>query len=389
MPEIHALSVTLPPGLIAKIAGVPQCSDADAAAANCPADSQVGTTTIGAGSGSDPLFVPGNVYLTGPYNGAPFGLAIVVHAIAGPVDLGLVVVRAGVSVDPHDAHLTIVSDPLPSVLGGIPLRIKDVRIAVDRPGFIINPTSCAPSTIGGTITPNGGAPAGVSSPFQVGDCASLPVAPKFTMSTSGGHAKRSHPQLTVTLKQAAGQANLKSVAVTLPKALALSISSITVCPPAQLDAGTCPAGSQVGTATASSPLLPLPLSGPVFLVGNGTGLPALFVRLSGNGVNINVDAVTSITKSGQVVNTFPSIPDVALSSFTLTLKGGNGGLLTPSSDLCKSSMKGATKAIGQNGRSASGTPKVKANGCPKPKKKAKAKAKRKTKKTVRHTSRRA
>ena len=389
MPEIHGLTVTLPPGLIAKIAGVPQCPDDAAAAASCPAESQVGTATIGAGSGSDPLFVPGNVYLTGPYNRAPFGLAIVVHAIAGPVDLGLVVVRAGVSVDPHDAHLTIVSDPLPSILGGIPLRIRDVRISVDRPGFIFNPTSCAPSAIGGTITPSGGAPVDVSSRFQVGDCASLPVAPNFTLATSGGHKKRSHPQLTVTLKQRAGQANLKSVAVTLPKALSLSISSITACSPAQLDAGSCPSGSQVGTATASSPLLPLPLSGPVFLVDNGTGLPALSVRLAGNGVNINVDAVTSITKSGQIVNTFPTVPDVALSSFTLNLKGGNGGLLTPSSDLCSSPMKAATKAIGQNGKSASGSPKVKVNGCPKKKKaKAKPKTKKKTKRAAHHTSRR-
>jgi hypothetical protein len=375
MPDIHSLNVTMPPGLIAKITGVPLCSDAAAATGNCPADTQVGTTQIGAGAGSHPLYVPGNVYLTGPYKGAPFGLAIVVHAVAGPVDLGIVVVRAGISIDPHDAHLTIVSDPLPSILQGVPLRVRDVRINIDRPGFVQNPTSCAESTVGGTVFPSSGPGANVSTRFQVGDCASLPVAPKFKLATSGGHKQKSHPQVKVTLTQAAGQSNLKNVAVKLPKSLGVAVSSITVCTPAQLNSNTCPAASQVGTANAVSPLLPLPLSGPVFIVGSGTGLPALAVRLSGNGVNINVDAQTTLTKAGQVINTFPAVPDVALSSFVLTLHGGKTGLLTATKNLCTASKKASTNVLAQNGKRTTSSPSMKVGGCPKAKKHKKAKKK--------------
>jgi hypothetical protein len=286
----------------------------------------------------------------------------------------MVVVRAGISIDPHDAHLTIVSDPLPSILQGVPLRIRDVRINIDRPGFVINPTSCAESAVGGAITPSTGGAVPVSARFQVGDCASLPVAPKFKLATSRAHKQKSHPQVKVTLTQTAGQANLKNVQVKLPKSLGVAVSSITVCQPAQLDAGACPAASQVGTARAVSPLLPLPLSGPVFIVGSGSGLPALAVRLSGNGVNINVDAQTKLTKAGQVINTFPAVPDVALSSFVLTLHGGKTGLLTATKNLCTASKKAATNVLAQNGKRTTSSPTMKVGGCPKAKKKTKKKS---------------
>jgi hypothetical protein len=346
--HLKSLSATLPQGLLANVGTVPLCNDAAAAAGTCDASSQVGTTSVASGAGSTPFYLPGKVYLTGPYKGAPFGLSIVVPAVAGPFNLGTVVVRAAIAVDPNDAHLTVTSDDLPSILQGIPLRVRKIAVDINRPGFMTNPTSCAPMQVTGQINSIEGASSAVSSPFQVGGCAQLPFNPSMTAKLSGNLKKGGAPGLDVEVKSAAGQSNLKSVALTLPKVLSIALGGAS-CSAAQLAANTCPAASQVGTATASTPLLSSPLSGPVFLVNPaGGGIPSLFVRLSGSGLTINLPSKTAI-KNGALQATFDTVPDVSISSFKLSLKSGTGALLKSNAAVCSSSRLAAATLLGQNG----------------------------------------
>jgi hypothetical protein len=347
--HLKSLSATLPPGLLANVGSVPPCADAAAAAGTCDAASQVGTTSVATGAGSTPFYLPGRVYLTGPYKGAPYGLSIVVPALAGPFNLGTVVVRAAITVDPNDAHLTVVSDDLPSILQGIPLRLRKLEVDIDKQGFMTNPTSCAPMTVNGSIASIEGSTATVSSPFQVGGCASLPFAPAIAAKLTGSTKKGGTPGLDVTLKSAAGQANLRTVALTLPKFLGIPLGG-SVCTQAQLAADNCPAASKYGTATAATPLLPSPLSGPVYLVSpSGGGLPSLFVRLTGSGLTVNLTSKTEL-KNGALKATFQSIPDVAISDFKLSLKSGSGALLKSSAAACSSSRLAAATLVGQNGK---------------------------------------
>ena len=346
--HLKSLSATLPPGLLANVGTVPLCDNAAAAAGTCDPASQVGTTNVASGAGSQPFNLPGKVYLTGPYKGAPFGLSIVVPAVAGPFNLGTVVVRAAISVDPNDAHLTVVSDDLPSIIQGIPLRIRSIDVDINKQGFMTNPTSCAPMKVDGTINSIEGGSAAVSSPFQVGGCASLPFNPSVAAKLTGSLRKGGSPGLDVTLKSTSGQAHLRTVALTLPKVLGIPLGG-SACTQAQLAADSCPASSQYGTATASTPLLSGQLAGPVFLVSpSGGGLPSLFTRLSGSGVTVNLTSKTEI-KNGALKATFGSIPDVAINDFTLSLKSGSGALLKSSAAICSSSRLAAATLVGQNG----------------------------------------
>jgi hypothetical protein len=344
--NLHGLSVTLPPGLLAKVAGVPLCSDSDANAGTCPGGSQVGSVTSGAGVGPHPLFLPGKAYLTGPYKGAPYGLAVAVPAVAGPFDLGMVVVRQALNIDPTDAHATAVSDPFPTILQGIPLRIRRVDVKLDRPGFMLNPTSCDPMAITASLTSTGGLTAPVSSRFQVGGCSDLPFAPKLKIGLSGGRSQMTpgkHPSLTATYTQAAGQANTRGVKVALPLSLALDPNnSQHVCDhdaAAAVHGGDvpCPASTIVGTATAVTPLLPNPVSGKVYLVQgirfSKTGrkirtLPTLLLPLRGpDGVALDLRAQSAVVAK-KLVTTFGTVPDAPVSSFKLTITGGRKGILT-------------------------------------------------------------
>jgi len=266
--ELSGLSVTLPAGMLAKLAGVPECSDAQIATAqansaaaelaspSCPAGSQVGVADTGAGAGSDPFFTAGKVYLTGPYKGAPYGLVVVVPALAGPFDLGTVVVREALFVDPTDAHVTVVSDPFPTILDGIPLRLRRVDVVLNRPGFTLNPTSCDPASVTGALSSTAGAVASVSARFQVGGCQALGFSPGLKLSLSGKGKTHSgnHPTLTATLSEPSGQANITSAKVTLPLSLALDpVNSTHVCPYATAlavhgGAVGCPASTIVTTA---------------------------------------------------------------------------------------------------------------------------------------------
>jgi hypothetical protein len=356
--DLSGLSVKLPPGMVAKLAGVGECSEqqlasissaagtgaAQAANPSCPASSQVGTVTTGAGAGPDPFFLGGKAYLTGPYKGAPYGLAVVVPAVAGPFDLGTVVVRQALYIDPTTAQVTAVSDPFPTILQGIPLRIRRVDVNLNRPDFTINPTSCNPMAVAGTLTSTGGLSAPVSSRFQVGGCAALGFSPKLKMALTGKGKTRSgtHPTLIATLTQPFGQANIHTAKVTLPLSLALDPNnSQHVC---NYDAALavhggsvpCPASTIVGWATAVTPLLSKPLSGKVYLVqgirfshGNRIHtLPSLLIPLRGQ-IALDLRAKTSIPVHGaqKLVTTFSTIPDAPVSKFTLTINGGRQGIL--------------------------------------------------------------
>jgi hypothetical protein len=342
--ELSGLSVTLPPGVLAKLAGVAECSDAQVAQASCPAASQVGTAETGAGAGSDPIFLGGNVYLTGPYKGAPYGLAVIVPAVVGPFNLGNAVVRQALFVDPTDAHVTVVSDPFPTILPGtgIPLRLKQVDVSLNRPGFTVNPTSCARMSVTATLTSTAGAADNFASPFQVGNCQSLGFSPKLSIDLSGSARKSgAHPTLTANLTPPSGQANIANARVTLPLSLALdpnnsnNVCSFAVAQAVQTGPAGCPSSTIVGTASASTPLLSQPLTGNVYLVqGIRTGpggqqirtLPSLLIPLRG-ALALNLRATTAVDRYGRLVTTFSNVPDVPVSAFHLVLNGGAKGLL--------------------------------------------------------------
>lgn len=360
--RLGTIAVNLPAGLLGRISGVPLCADAAAAAGACGAASRIGTATTEAGPGARPFALPGTVALTGPYKGAPFGLSIVVPAVAGPLNLGTVVVRAAIFVDPHTTALRIVSDPLPTILQGIPLQLRSVQIAIDRPGFTFNPTSCAPSAIGATIGSVDGASAAVAARFQAADCASLGYAPKLSLRLTGAGQTRDgkHPGLVAHLAPRSADANSRRVRVTLPLALALDPDNArALCEPADAAADRCPATSIVGRAKAVS-ILHEPLAGPVYFVRGErkdpkTGrtirsLPKLYLPLRGEGVQIDLNADSTVVDE-HLVTTFDRIPDAPLSSFDLTIDGGKHGILVVSdADVCKATQVADASLLGQNNK---------------------------------------
>lgn len=352
--EIGGLDVTLPAGLTGRLAAVPPCADAQAAAGTCGDASAVGSARVASGAGSSPFGLSGKVFLTGPYKGAPLGLSIVVPALAGPFDLGTVVVRAAVFVNRRTAQLRVVSDPLPTILRGIPLRLREVEVLIDRSGFMRNPTSCATKRVRGTLRSVAGATAAVSSRFKVADCAALGFRPRLTARFTGRRqvAPGRHPGLRVRLRQRRGQANPRSVALTLPAGVSLDIETLPdPCTRGQLQSLSCPAASRVGSARAVTPLLRAPLSGPVHLVqGRGRGgLPALAAILRGQ-VTIVLEGRTAFVR-GRTRNTFATVPDVPITDFRLNLAGGSRGILSPARrSLCARRQVANVKMRGHNGR---------------------------------------
>ncbi len=380
--DLSGVSVTMPPGLLGRLAGIPLCGEPQAAQGACPAGSQVGTTTVAAGSGSHPFWTQGRVYLTGPYKGQPFGLSIVVPAQAGPFNLGDVVVRAAIHVDPNTAQITVTSDPLPQIVDGVPLRIQTVNVNIDREGFIFNPTNCSQLQLTGTITAAQGASANVSSPFAATGCAGLPFHPVFSVSTQARTSKKSGASLTVKGVFPAGNANVHSVAVTLPKQLPARLTTIQqACPEATFNANpaSCPAGSDIGTATASTPILAGPVMGPAYLVSHGgAAFPNVVAILQGEGVTVDLTGSIDI-KKGVTSSTFASVPDAPISSFQLTLpEGPHSGLAAVVPAKAKGSLCGQSLAMpftitGQNGAVVKENNKIAVTGCPRAKKKAKVK----------------
>ncbi len=386
---LSGVTVSLPQGLLGKLAGIPLCPDAQANNGTCPEASQVGSVQTGAGVGPDPLFVSGKAYLTGPYNGGPYGLVVEVPAVAGPFNLGTVVVRQSLRIDPATAQVTDVSDPFPTILDGIPLRIRSVNVTLDRPGFTFNPTNCTPTAVTGTVTSTQGATTSVSSRFQAGGCRELPFAPKFTVSTQAKTSKHNGASLLVKGAFPAGDANIHSVAVTLPKQLPARLTTIQqACTQAVFAANPagCPAGSDIGTASASTPILSVPVTGPVYLVSHGgAAFPDIVAILQGAGVTIDLTGSIDI-KHNITSSTFASVPDAPISTFTLSLpEGPHSGLaaVVPTKNkgnLCGQSLVMPFTITGQNGAVVKQNNKITVTGCPRAKKKAKRSTKKGKKK---------
>ena len=377
--ELGGWSVSLPPGLLADVGSVPLCPEASANAGTCPEASRVGRALAEAGPGPDPLSVSGKAYLTGPYNGGPFGLSIVVPVIAGPLDLGTVVVRQSLRIDPSTARITDVSNPFPTVLDvtgangetdGIPIRLRRVDVSFERPGgagFMFNPTSCAKLPLTGSVASAQGTSAAVSSPFQVTGCKGLPFKPSFTASTAA-HAEAlkdgAGASLNVRIASRGGasvrgeEANLKRVDLTLPRLLPARLQPTlqNACTAARFakDPASCPPDSFVGTATAVTPMLDVPLRGPVIFVSRGSAaLPDLDLVLQGEGVEIVLSGGTEI-KGGVTYAKFEAFPDVPISSFALSLPQGPhsalaSGLPTNKHSLCGQSLAMPATIEGQNG----------------------------------------
>lgn len=358
-------SVHLPAGLIGDVSSVPLCPESAAATATCPAGTRIGSVEVGSGAGAHPLYLPGDVYLTGPYKGAPFGLAIVVNAIAGPYDLGTVNVRAAVKVNP-DASLSVEADPLPTILQGIPLRLRDIALSFDRPGFMLNPTSCAPATITASAVSVDGVVAPLSNRFQVGDCAALGYRPKLSLALTG-RDRSGVTGLTAHIATRPGDANSRKISVELPAHVGLNVNNAAgLCTTAQFDARSCPANSIVGHASVDS-ILHVPLTGPVYFVQGQAGkggnpLPRLFVPLTGEGVTIDLVAQTTL-KDNRIVTTFDPIPDVPFTTFDMTINGGAGGILGLDAQGCSSTLTSLVQMDGYNGKLSDSTVTVPA-GCP-------------------------
>jgi hypothetical protein len=362
--NLDGVTVRTPPGFAATLRGIPYCSDASLAAAaaatytglaeltspSCPAASQIGTSVTGAGAGSHPLYLSGRVYLAGPYHGAPLSIAVVTQAVSGPYDLGNVVVRAAISVNPITAGVTAASDPLPQIVGGIPLRLRTIRVDLDRPSFALNPTSCRRLSVDTTVFGDQGGVASPSAFYQAANCGDLPYGPKLSLKLKGGLKRRGHPAIHAVFSTKPGEANTRRVSVALPKGELLDNSHIgTVCTRPDFAKDACPAASQLGTAEATTPLLDAPLRGNVYLRSSPAHkLPDLVMDLEGQ-FDIELAGRIDTAKNGALRTNFDAVPDAPVTSFVLDLVGGSKGLLTNSEDICDAGKKATVKMTGQNG----------------------------------------
>lgn len=353
--NVGGFELRLPPGELAKLAGVPLCPEAAASTGACPAASQVGAVTVAAGPGGLPLSIPQPgkaptaIYLAGGYKGAPYSLVTKVPAQAGPFDLGTVVVRSGIYVDPDTTQVTVKSDPLPQFLEGVPVLYRTIGVSVDRDGFTVDPTNCEPMSVDASIASVRGAVASPSDRFQVGDCASLGFAPGVTLALKGGTARGKYPALTATLKTHGEETNFSKVSVALPHSEFLAQNHIkTVCTRVQFAQEACPSNSVYGRARAVTPLLDQPLEGPVYLRSSSHKLPDLVVALRGP-LNVNLDGRIDTFKGG-IRTTFIGIPDAPVSKFVLKMRGGRKSLLVNSTDICHGSHPATVSMTGQNGK---------------------------------------
>jgi hypothetical protein len=371
--ELKGVDVTLPPGFTGKLKGIPYCAESALAAAatkagaeeakssSCPAAGLLGSATVLAGTGPSPFKISGKVFLSGPYHGAPLSLAVLTPATAGPFDLGTVVVRVALFVDPETAQIHAVSDPVPDVFGGAQLSVRSVDVKMGRPDFTLNPTSCGTLATTGNLLGGGADPTNpaafsslaVSSPFQPSECKKLGFKPKLVTKLLGGRkiVKRAqHPRFRAVLTARPGDANIGRAAVTLPHSLFLDQGHInTICTRVQLAARDCPAGAVYGRAKAETPLLDDPLEGPVYLVSSNNPLPDLLADLHGQ-VNVRLHGVISSMKTGRIKNVFYPVPDVPVSKFTLNMRGGKKGLLTNSRNLCAHPSFSYMNFKAQNGK---------------------------------------
>ena len=391
--EFTHFSIKLPPGLVGKLAGIPFCSDADIAAAHarehegggaeelaspsCPAASQVGRTLVGAGVGGVLTYVPGKVYLAGPYNGSALSIVAVTAAKVGPFDLGTVVIREALKVNPETAEVFVDatgSDPIPHIIDGVPVHARDIRVYTDRPEFTLNPTSCKRTSVASTVLGSGtdfateadDQPVTVTTPFQAADCASLPFRPKLKISLKGSTKRTGNPAVKAVVTARPGEANTGSAQVTLPHSEFLEQGHIkTICTRVQFKEGKvpgekCPAGSIYGRARAVTPLLDEPLEGPVYLRSSSHPLPDMVAALNSGKINIDLVGRIDSGKGGRIRTTFEGVPDAPIKSFTLEMQGGKKGLLVNSTNLCKGTNRAVAELTGQNGKVLHAKPVVKA-----------------------------
>ena len=346
---LKGLTATLPKGLLASVRDVPLCSNTAADAGNCPADSKIGIVDAKAGAG-DPFVLEqkGELFLTEGYKGGQYGLAVKVRPVAGPfrddMELSPINVRQAIHVDRTTAQVTAISDPFPVIHHGIPLRVREVNVLVNRSGFMLNPSDCTAKQTGAALLSTENATANLSDPFQVSGCPALAFKPKLALTLTGRRQVTTgkHPGIKAQVTQAGtSEAGIEKAVVRLPKSLALDPNNAqALC---EFEAGTkpdlenhCPKGSIVGRARAKTPLLNDDLAGNVYFVKNirkdpTTGnlirtLPMIIVALRGE-ISINLKGESNTTKAGKLVNTFANVPDAPIGQFNLNIKGGNTGII--------------------------------------------------------------
>ncbi len=392
--DLTKFSATLPPGLIAKLAGTSMCPEAaiaqarsrtgpregrlELASPSCPATSEIGNVLAGAGVGSVLTYAKGKVYLAGPYNGAPLSVVGIVPAVAGPFDVGTVVTRQALRLNPRTGVVHVdgsSSDPIPHILAGIPLSVRDIRVFVDRPDFTLNPTSCEPFSTDVTLwgggndvfSPADDSPFGASSPFQAANCAKLGFKPNLSLKLKGGTKRGDHPALRGVFRPRPGDANLEGLVLRLPPSAFLEQAHIrTICTRVQFAAGggngrACPQGSIYGYVKAYTPILDQPLEGPVFLRASSNPLPDFVAALRGL---VDVEAVAKIDSvNGGIRATFTETPDAPLSKVVVEMQGQKKGLIVNSANLCAAKQHANAAFSAHNGRSAKGRPLVQAVGC--------------------------
>ncbi len=376
---VKGIQIHTPPGLSGILANVQLCGEPDAENGTCQDSSKIGTTRVASGAGSHPFELGGDVFLTGPYAGAPFGLSVVTHVVAGPFNLGVVVVRARIDVDPETSTLTITTDEtgphaVPQIVFGVPVRLQRITVNIDRPSFMFNPTNCAQSHITADVAGSQNSVAVVSTPFAAGGCKTLGFKPKFTVATNGHTSRKLGASLDTKLSYPAGslgkQANIARVKVSLPKQLPSRLTTLQqACPAVTFKASpaACPKASVVGIVRASTPLLPVPLSGPVYFVSHGgEAFPSLVVVLQGDNVRVDLTGTTFINKAGITSSTFKTIPDVPVGSFELYLPQGAGSALAANGNLCKTpadKLVMPTEFTAQNGLVLKQSTKIQVTGC--------------------------
>jgi hypothetical protein len=369
--QFHTLTVKTPTGLLGRIKNAELCGNDQASAGTCGDASQIGSVTVGAGSGTNPFFLTGGrVYLTGPYNGGPYGLSVVVHALAGPFDLGTVTVRSAIFVDPNTTALRVVTDALPTILKGVPLDIRVLRIALDKRGFMFNPTSCTAKHIDVSATSTQGTTANLTSPFQVSNCANLRLAPKVSFTVGSKHhtaAGVSTPFSTTITQPAKGATNLKSISVTLPGTMNARLPVVNrACKLTEFQAGHCTTKAKVGTAVLTTPVLKDPLRGSVFFVKNPARvLPDLMIALRGQ-VSIDLTGKVSIPGGKRLATRFDTTPDAPFTKFTLNIVSGKNGPVGVVTNLCTKKGRAATAALairGHNNALTKTNPRLHINGC--------------------------
>jgi hypothetical protein len=383
--DMTKFSSVLPPGVVGRLAGVAKCPDAAIAAArtkdgraelaapSCPLNSRIGRTLAGAGVGSQLTYVPGQIYLSGPYRGAPLSVVAITPAVAGPFDAGTVVVRQALRIDPLTAEVKVdgdSSDPIPHILQGIPLKVRDLRVYVDRPNFTLNPTSCEPSQASATLfgsfldvfSAADDRPVSLGSRYQAANCANLGFRPKLSLALKGGTRRGGHPALIGTYRPRSQDANMSRMVLTLPRSAFLDQAHIrTICTRVQFAAASCPPGAAYGKATAWTPLLEEPLSGPVYLRSSDNKLPDFVADLHGL---VDVEAVARIdSKGGGIRATFPLIPDAPLTKVVVHMQGARKGLIVNSRNLCAGRSRADARMGGHNGKRHRSRPVVKALGC--------------------------